>query len=209
MNYIEVKELNVKLHNSIILENFSASFEKGKISGIIGRNGSGKTILLKSICGLIPINNGQIFIDNTLVSAGKPLPTKVGIMIESPGFLPGYSAYQNLKFLADINRKITKDDICLALDKVGLNPKSHVLVRKYSMGMKQRLGIAQAIMEDPDLLVLDEPMNSLDVEGVNRVRNLLLDLKARKKTIIMTSHIKDDVDILCDSVIEIQDHKVK
>jgi ABC-2 type transport system ATP-binding protein len=160
-----------------VLDNINFAAAYGKIYGIVGRNGSGKTMLLKSICGLTKINEGCIFVRNQVVGKDVDIPKDLGIIIETPGFLNEYSGYKNLKLLAMIRNKIGDKEIKDILNKVGLDSKSKKSVGKYSLGMRQRLGIAQALMENPDILLLDEPMNGLDNQGVEEIRNLLLELK--------------------------------
>lgn len=187
---------------STILSDINIGFEKGKIHGLIGRNGSGKTVLMKCICGFIPISSGTITINGKKMNKVFDTPENMGIIIETPGFLPSYNAYKNLKYLADINGKIRKDRILESIAQVGLDPFNKKAVGKYSLGMRQRLGLAQAIMENPDILILDEPMNGLDKDGVEDMRRYLLDLKEQGKTIIIASHSAEDIDILCDTVCE-------
>lgn len=202
-NIIEIKNVTKKFKNSVVLNSIFLSFESGKIHGIIGRNGSGKTMLFKCICGFVPITSGEIIVDGKILSKNCTVPDNIGAIIETPGFLPNYSGVMNLRFLAGINKKISIDQIREVMKRVGLDPKSKKWVSKYSMGMRQRLGIAQAIMESPDILILDEPLNGLDNEGVNDIRELLLGLKAEGKTIILASHSRDDIAILCDTVNEL------
>lgn len=199
---ISVKDVTKKFKETTALSHVSAEFEKGKIHGIIGRNGSGKTVLFKCICGLMYPDSGEIYVDGKRVGKDADMPTNVGAIIEAPGFLPNYSGYKNLSFLANINRKIGKEEILAALNTVGLGETGKKHVGKYSLGMRQRLGIAQAIMENPDILVLDEPMNGLDNSGVEDIRRLLLEMKARGKTILLASHNREDISILCDTVRE-------
>ena len=176
--------------------------EKGKIYGIIGRNGSGKTVLFKSICGFYPVEKGSIRVRDLYLEKSSKVPENIGIIIETPGFLPNYSGYKNLEFLYCINNKKDKNKILHAIEQVGLDPQLKRHVGKYSLGMRQRLGIAQAIMEDPDILILDEPMNGLDNQGVEDIRKLLLALKEQGKTILIASHNREDIDVLCDHVWE-------
>lgn len=205
MSYIiEIKNL-VKLFGKVtVLNNISVSFEHGKIHGLIGRNGSGKTMLMKCICGFVPVTSGEIYVSGKQIGKDIDIPENIGIIIESPGFLPEYSAYKNLKFLADIKGKIRKSEICKAIESVGLDPNSKKHVGKYSLGMRQRLGLAQAIMENPELLILDEPMNGLDKEGVADMRKYLIALKEQGKTIIIASHSSEDIEVLCDTVCEME-----
>ena len=198
---IKVENVTKKFKENTVLNNVSINFEKGKIHGLIGRNGSGKTVLMKCICGFIPVTSGSITVRNKVISK-KNVPENIGLIIETPGFLPNYSGYRNLKFLADISGKANKNAIIRSIESVGLDPHSKKHVGKYSLGMRQRLGLAQAIMEDPDLLILDEPMNGLDKDGVKDMRDYLLKLKEQGKTMLIASHSAEDIEILCDTVCE-------
>lgn len=201
---IILKDVVKKFKDHTALQGVSVEFEKGKIHGIIGRNGSGKTVMMKCICGLMHPDQGNISANGNLVGKETDIAEGVGAIIEAPGFLPNYSGYRNLKFLADINRKIGKEEIRTALETVGLDPGSKKHVGKYSLGMRQRLGLAQAIMENPDILILDEPMNGLDKKGVKEIRKLLLSFREQGKTILLCSHSGEDIDILCDTVREME-----
>jgi ABC-2 type transport system ATP-binding protein len=202
MNAIEIKSINLIIKKTEILKSISIDFEKGRIHGLIGRNGSGKTMLMKCICGFVKPTNGTIIVDGKQIGKDCDFPENAGIIIETPGFIPYYSGYKNLKLLADLNKKINSDKIKESMRQVGLDPNLKRHVKKYSLGMKQRLGLAQAIMENPDLLILDEPMNGLDKDGVADMREYLLDLKKQGKTIIIASHSSEDIEILCDTVCE-------
>ena len=199
---IEVQNVVKRFRDQVVLKNVSISFEKGKIHGIVGRNGSGKTVLFKCICGLMHPEEGVILVNGKRVGRDVDMPEDIGAIIEAPGFLPNYSGYKNLRFLANIRRKIGTEEILNVLKTVGLDPESRKHVGKYSLGMRQRLGIAQAIMEDPEILILDEPMNGLDNAGVQDIRALLLELKAQGKTILLASHNHEDIAALCDTVHE-------
>lgn len=199
---IEVQNVVKRFRDQVVLKNVSISFEKGQIHGIVGRNGSGKTVLFKCICGLMHPEEGVILVNDKRVGRDVDMPEDIGAIIEAPGFLPNYSGYKNLRFLANIRRKIGKEEILNVLKTVGLDPESRKHVGKYSLGMRQRLGIAQAIMEDPEILILDEPMNGLDNAGVQDIRALLLELKAQGKTILLASHNHEDIAALCDTVHE-------
>lgn len=201
-NCIEVQNVVKRFRDQVVLKNVSISFEKGQIHGIVGRNGSGKTVLFKCICGLMHPEEGMILVNGKRVGRDVDMPEDVGAIIEAPGFLPNYSGYKNLRFLANIRRKIGKEEILNVLKTVGLDPESRKHVGKYSLGMRQRLGIAQAIMEDPEILILDEPMNGLDNAGVQDIRALLLKLKEQGKTILLASHNHEDIAALCDTVHE-------
>ena len=199
---IEVKNVDLTLQKTEILKNVSVQFEHGKIHGLIGRNGSGKTMLMKCICGFVKPTSGEITVDGDRIGRDRDFPENVGIIIETPGFIPYYSGLKNLKLLAGLRGIISENDIRRTMEQVGLDPNLKRHVRKYSLGMRQRLGLAQAIMEDPKLLVLDEPMNGLDKNGVADMRRYLLDLKAKGKTILIASHSAEDIDVLCDTVCE-------
>lgn len=199
---IEIKNVDLTLQKNEILKDVSANFARGKFHGLIGRNGSGKTMLMKCVCGFVKPTSGEIFVDGKRIGKDCDFPENVGIIIETPGFIPYYSGFKNLKLLADLRGKIAKAEVKNVMEKVGLDPNLKRHVRKYSLGMRQRLGLAQAIMENPDLLILDEPMNGLDKDGVKDMRQYLLDLKAQGKTILIASHSAEDIDVLCDTVCE-------
>lgn len=205
---ITVKDLTLTLNDTVVLDHVSAEFEKGTITGLVGRNGSGKTVLMKCICGFFKPDEGTVSVGDKIVGKDMDFPEDLGIIIESPGFLGHFSGYENLKLLAMIRRKIGKKEIYEAMELVGLDPRSKKRVAKYSLGMKQKLGIAQAIMEDPSLIILDEPMNSLDSASVEEVRKLILQWKSQGKTIILSSHNKDDIAMLCDKTYFMKNGKV-
>ena len=169
---------------------------------LVGKNGSGKTMLMKCICGFVRQTAGEIRVDGKRIGTDIDFPEHTGIIIESPGFIPYYTGFQNLRFLAGINHRIQDADIRDALLQCGLDPDLKLAVRKYSLGMRQRLGIAQAIMERPRLLILDEPTNGLDHQGVEEIRKLVLHLRETGTTILMASHNAEDIQILCNSVWE-------
>lgn len=148
-----------------------------------------------------------MFVSGKEIGVDIDFADNIGVIIETPGFLSGYTGYKNLEYLAGIRKIIGKEEIRSTMERVGLDPNSRKKVGKYSLGMRQRLGIAQAIMENPDILILDEPMNGLDNHGVEDVRRILLDLKAEGKTVILASHNKEDIEILCDEVHEM-DHGI-
>lgn len=199
---ITVKDVSLKIKKDMILKDINAEFTDGKIHGIIGRNGSGKTMLMKCICGFIKPTEGEITVAGKKIGTDCDFPESIGVIIETPEFIPYYSGFKNLKLLADIRHKITDDDIRRSMELVGLDPKLKKSVKKYSLGMRQRLGLAQAVMENPDLLILDEPMNGLDKDGVGDMRRYLLNLKEQGKTILIASHSAEDIDVLCDTVVE-------
>lgn len=199
---IRITNLNLTIRKNQILKNINVTFEKGKIHGLIGRNGSGKTMLMKCICGFVHPTSGEIVVGGKRIGKDRDFPDSTGIIIETPGFIPYYSGFKNLKLLAALNNKIKDDDIRKSMERVGLDPDLKLNVRKYSLGMRQRLGMAQAIMENPNLLILDEPMNGLDKDGVADMRKYLLDLKEQGKTVLIASHSAEDIEVLCDTVNE-------
>ena len=208
MSYIEVSGVSKKYKDRMLVDDVSFTVEKGEILGIVGLNGSGKTVLLKCICGLMDYSGGTLTVNGKVIGKDCEYPANMGVIIETPGFLPYHSGYKNLEYLASLRKKISKQDIKDVLVKVGLAGEEKKLVAKYSLGMRQRLGIAQAIMENPELLILDEPMNGLDKDGIAEVRKLLLEMKAEGKTMIITSHNEEDIKVLCDKVIEMDKGKL-
>ncbi len=203
MSVIEMKSVVKRWGNNTVLKSVDLAVNSSEIVGIIGHNGSGKTVLMKCICGFITPDSGEITVSGRRVGKDVDIPKNIGLIIESPGFLPNFSGFSNLWQLAKIRGKISREDVRRVIEKVGLNPDEKKHVGKYSLGMKQRLGIAQAIMENPDILILDEPMNGLDKNGVEDMRELFLKLKSDGKTIIVASHNSTDIDVLCDRVFEI------
>lgn len=197
---ISVENVELTIGKNAILRDINMEMCKGKIYGFVGRNGSGKTMLMKCICGFVRVTEGKITVNGKQVGEDVDFPDNIGIIIENPEFVPYYNGYKNLKLLADVKKKIGKEEIRDAMTMAGLDPDLKLHVGRYSLGMRQRLGISQAIMEDPDILILDEPMNGLDNEGVEDVRKILLKLKQKGKTVIIASHNKEDINILCDKV---------
>lgn len=183
--------------------------QEGRIYGIVGDNGSGKTVLLKLICGFMKPDSGTVTVNGKVIGKDADFPENTGIIIEAPGFLPNYSGMKNLEYLASIRGKIGKEQIEAAMKTVGLDPSSKLRVGKYSLGMKQRLGIAQAIMENQQLLILDEPMNALDKDAVEEMRKLFLRFKASGKTMLIVSHNEGDISTLCDEVYEFDGARIK
>lgn len=198
-NVVEISNLTKDIKGTKVLNKVNLQLESGKAYGIVGRNGSGKSMLFKAICGLINTTEGSITVFDKVIKNGS-FPDDVGMIIENPGFLLQYSAFKNLKILASINNKISDERIKETIALVGLDPEDKKIVKKFSLGMKQRLGIAQALMENPKLLILDEPMNGLDSEGVKQIREILLKLKSNSVTILLASHNSDDIDKICDCV---------
>lgn len=201
-NIIEVCGVNKYFGEEHVLKDVSHTFEKGKIHGIVGNNGSGKTVLMKCICGFLKPDSGVIYVNHKQVGKETDFPEDIGIIIETPGFLPHLSGTQNLKILASLQKKANALTIRTVLEQVGLDPDMKKPVGKYSLGMRQRLGFAQALMEGPSLLILDEPLNGLDKHGVVHIRNVIKGLRAEGKTVILASHNQVDIDELCDTVCE-------
>lgn len=200
---IRLEHVSLNLQKKQILQDVSLEVGPGEIVGLIGYNGSGKTMLMKCICGFHVLYEGNIFIKEKNIRDVPEFSNDIGLIIETPGFIPYFSGLKNLKALADLNHKIGTAEIKKSMASVGLNPDSKLAVRKYSLGMRQRLGIAQALMEDPAILVLDEPMNGLDYEMAKKVRKTLLAEKERDKAILITSHNPYDIEFLCDRVYQI------
>lgn len=207
-NIITVEGVSKAYKGTKVLDNVNVVFGGGKIHGIIGRNGSGKTMLIKSVCGLVQPDSGKITVSGKVVGQDVDFPENIGVIIESPGFLPSESGYRNLAYLASLRGKIGKPEIRNAIISVGLDPDDKKHVGKYSLGMRQRLGLAQAIMENPDILILDEPMNGLDKSGVEDIRKLLLKFRDEGKTILLVSHSTEDIGILCDEVYEMDNGRL-
>lgn len=199
---VEHVSLEVKKHK--ILNDISLQIHPGEIVGLVGCNGSGKTVLMKCICGFFTTYTGTITIGGQQLGKEIDFPQNIGLMIETPGFIPYYSGYKNLKVLASLRGLIGEAEIKKSIEMVGLDPESALPVRKYSLGMRQRLGIAQALMENPPILVLDEALNGLDKEMSAVVRNALLEEKKQGKTILISSHNAYDIEVLCDRVYEIE-----
>lgn len=200
---IELRDVCKQFGATQVLININASFEDEKIHGLIGRNGSGKTVLLKCICGLIRSTSGSIVISGKQLGKDIEMPESFGALIDNPGFLPNYSGEANLSFLMSVNTPVMREKVQKALRQVGLEGDRKKHVGKYSLGMRQKLGIAQVIMEDPMLMIFDEPMNGLDNKSVSETRELFKQLRDRKRTILLASHNAQDIDELCDSVYEI------
>ena len=199
---IRVEGVYKRFGTDTVLKDVSRSFERGRIHGIVGNNGSGKTVLMKCICGFLIPDGGSITVNGERVGVDVDFPRDMGLIIETPGFLPNVTGIKNLEILASLNKKIGLREIAAAIRRVGLDPLMKKPVGKYSLGMRQRLGIAQAIMENPSLLILDEPLNGLDKHGVMEMRQLIKGLKEQGKTILLASHNQGDIDELCDTVCE-------
>lgn len=199
---IDVQHVSKSFGEEQVLKNICRSFEIGKIHGIVGNNGSGKTVLMKCICGFLRPDSGKIYVNYKEVGKDMDFPDDLGIIIETPGFLPNISGFKNLQLLASLKKKASDAVIRDAIMKVGLDPYMKKPVGKYSLGMRQRLGLAQALMEDPQLLILDEPLNGLDKHGAAHIRELIKSMRDEGKTVLLASHNQMDIDELCDTVCE-------
>lgn len=201
-NAIELHGLKKVFGQDTVLRGIDRDFERGKIHGVVGNNGSGKTVMFKCICGFLQPTEGYVLVDGKRIGRDVDFPEDIGLIIETPGFLPQLSGIRNLEILASLKRKISLRQAADAMRRVGLDPISPKPVGKYSLGMRQRLGIAQAIMEEPSLLILDEPMNGLDKHGVAEMRELFRSLAVDGRTILLASHNAADIEALCDTVCE-------
>ena len=209
MSIISLKNVSKSYKGLTLFENIDLNVEKGRIYGIVGPNGSGKSVLFKMICGFVFPDEGTIIVNGVEIGKSKRFPENIGIIIDRPGYIPNKTGFQNLKELAMIRGKISDEKIFETMEIVGLQPTAKQKVKHYSLGMKQKLAIAQAIMEDQQILILDEPFNALDAESVNKIRRLLLAFKNEGRTILLTSHNQEDIDILCDYVFRINNYKLE
>lgn len=205
---IQVQDVSLTLRKRRILSEVTLSLREGNIYGLVGNNGCGKTMLMRCICGFVKPTSGTVTVDGKVIGKNIDYLKGAGIILETPGFISHYSGFQNLKLLAGISAKPNKEKIKDSMRLCGLNPDLKLPVRKYSLGMRQRLAIAQAIMENQQILILDEPMNGLDRHGVEDIRKLLLDLKKDGRLILLTSHNITDIEMLCDEVYEMDDGKL-
>lgn len=205
--YIQFKNVGKSFRTEEVLKDVSFTLEKGKIYGFVGRNGSGKTVIFKLLTGLLRPTKGAIFLDGQNITKAKKFPESIGVLIETPGFIPHYSGLKNLKVLNGLTKqKASLEEVKQSMQLVGLDPENRKHVKTYSLGMKQKLGIAQAVMNKPKLLILDEPMNGLDEESVKRMRSFFTNLcKEEGVTILLASHNKEDIHALCDGLFYIKD----
>lgn len=208
MSRIEINNLTKTIKGTLILDHISLSLTSGTIYGLRGKNGCGKTMLMRSICGLLIPTSGSVTIDEKQLHKDIMIPPSIGALIENPAFLPQYTGYKNLKILASLNGNIKEEDIIKALNCVGLDPQDKRIYKKYSLGMKQKLGIANAIMGEPDIIVLDEPINALDEESVKLIKEELLKLSKSGKLIIIACHDKEELEYLCDTIYEMKEGRI-
>ena len=205
---INIDNISKSFDKGLVLNNINLSFESGKVYGLKGRNGSGKTMLLRAISGLILPDKGTIKIDDKILGDDLSFPPSVGVLIENPGYIPELSGKENLKNIADIKGVISDKEINEMMKYFDLEPESKKPVKKYSLGMKQKLGLCMAFMEDPELILLDEPMNALDEKAVNDLKDLILKKEKEGKLIIIASHDFEDLEELTDEIIEMQNGEV-
>lgn len=207
-SYIKIKNLSKKIKNNLVLDDINLELNKGKIYGFRGINGSGKTMLFRAICGLITPTKGQVIIDNKILHKDISFPDSIGILIENPGFLPNYTGKKNLKLLADIKGIIEDEQIDKIINLVGLDCNDRRKYKQYSLGMKQKLGIAQALMENPDLILLDEPTNALDEKSIKNILDIIVKEKEKGKTILISSHDKLSLEEVADEIINMENGRI-
>ncbi len=205
---IKVKNLTKKIGNEEVLKDININLNCGKIYGFVGRNGSGKSILFKTLCGFITPTEGEVKVNNIDIYKENTFPDSTRALIEKPNFIDDISGLENLKLLAKIQNTITEEEILKYLDLFELTKYKDKAFKKYSLGMKQKLGIIQVLMEDPKIIILDEPFNGLEEQSVNLLRNILLEEKKKNKLIVIASHIKEDIDILADEIYRIDGGKI-
>lgn len=206
--YLEIKNLSKSISGKSILEHIDLEMDQGRIYGLRGKNGSGKTMLMRSICGLILPTEGTIRINGEILHKDISFPRSIGALIENPGFIAEYSGFKNLSTLASIKKAVTTEEIRSLMQKMELDPDDKKKFKKYSLGMKQKIGIIAAIMEQPELIVLDEPINALDEKSVNIVKELLLEQRKRGALIIISCHDKEELEFLADEVFCLENGKV-
>lgn len=203
---IEVSNLSKVIDGNYLVKDINLKFDSGKIYGIVGQNGSGKTVLFKLLLGLMNRTSGEITVDGEVQ---KGFMRNVGFIIERPNLIPYYSAYNNLKFISSYKGKVDKDKIIKSLELVGLSAKDKKKVKNYSLGMKQKVAVAMAIMDEPAILILDEPLNAIDDSSVKKIRQIILEYKEKDRIILIASHYKDDIDFLCDEVYEMKNGEIQ
>lgn len=208
MSEIKIEDLSKSIKGALILDKVSITLTSGKIYGLRGKNGSGKTMLMRAMSGLLIPDTGSVIINGKMLHKDISFPESIGILIENPSFLPQYTGFKNLKLLAGLTGKILDDEIRTALERVGLDPEDKRIYRKYSLGMKQKLGIANAIMGEPDIIILDEPINALDEESVKKIKKVLLEIRDKGKLIIIACHDREELEYLSDIIYEIKDGSI-
>ena len=197
---IEIRDLCKEFKKNTVLDHVNLQMEDGKIYGIVGRNGSGKTMLFRCLAGLVKPTSGEIIFDGKILFRDIFAPPNMGVVIENMGLYPDFTGFDNLKYLSRIKKIISDEEIRAAIARVGLNPQDKRKIRKYSLGMRQRIVLAQAFMEKQDIIVLDEPTNGLDEEGIRLIRGILKEEADRGEVVVIASHNKEDIEYLCDKV---------
>lgn len=205
---VTLHEVSKTIKDVTVLDRISLELEGGNVYGVQGKNGCGKTMLMRTICGLIRPTSGSIFLNDEILGKDISFPRSVGVLIENPSFLNGYTGFQNLKMLSDLRDHLPSEKICDTLSRVGLDPADKRVYRKYSLGMKQKLGIAAAVMGDPELVILDEPINAIDETGVQNVRDILHDLKKKGSVIIIACHDREELEQLSDQIFKIESGRI-
>ena len=206
--YIELKDVSKSIKGAKILDNISLKMESGKIYGFQGKNGCGKTMLMRAICGLIKIDSGSIYINGKTLHKDITFPERIGVLIENPSFLNNFTGFKNLRLIADIQGNITDDEIAKILQDVGLAADDKRTYKKYSLGMKQKLGIAAAVMGTPDIVILDEPINAIDENGVCNVRTILHNIREKGSIVIIACHDRKELEQLSDVIIHIENGRI-
>lgn len=205
---LEIKGLTKKFKQRTVLRDINLSLKYGNIYGFIGANGSGKSVFFKTICGFLKPDKGTVTVNGKTIGKEIDFLPSLGVVIEKPGFIENYNQFDNLKYLAQINNIIDDKKIIEVIRRVGLDINNKEKVKTFSLGMRQRLAIAQAIMEDQKIIILDEPFNGLDKNGCNQIKKLLMELKSPDRLILLTSHIEGDIDSLSDYIFEFSDGKI-
>lgn len=209
MNIISIEHVTKKIKNATVLKDICLEMKGGTVYGLQGKNGSGKTMLMRAISGLIRPTSGRIVINGEQLHKNISIPRSIGLLLENPSLLPEYDASQNLKLLAKMQGGVPEEEIRQLIRDVGLEDAGHKKVEKYSLGMKQRLGIAAAILGSPDIILLDEPINAIDGEGVEEIRSLILSLKNEKRIIIVACHDKEEMNLLADEIVHLRDGRIE
>lgn len=204
-----VENLSKKIKDKTILNNINLELESGNVYGFVGRNGCGKTMLFRAISGLINIDSGKVILDDKELHVDMQILPDMGIILENAGLYTEFTGKKNLEILSKIRNKISSEDIDDAIRRVGLDPDDKRTVRKYSLGMKQRIALAQAIMEHPSIIILDEPTNALDEDGVKKIRQIIMEEKERGSMILLASHNREDIEQLADKVFYMVDGEIK
>ena len=206
---ISIEHVTKKIKDATVLKDICLEMKGGTVYGLQGKNGSGKTMLMRAISGLIRPTSGRIVINGEQLHKNISIPRSIGLLLENPSLLPEYDASQNLKLLAKMQGGVPEEEIRQLIRDVGLDDAGHKKVEKYSLGMKQRLGIAAAILGSPDIILLDEPINAIDGEGVEEIRSLILSLKNEKRIIIVSCHDKEEMNLLADEIVHLRDGRIE